>query len=59
MHKKNGMAFSKRDGLKMKRSSIGLEKNHTVAICNYCFKDVSVLNYCANNTCFHSDHIEN
>ena len=35
-------AFSKRDGLNMNGSSIELEKNDTVAICNYCFKDVSV-----------------
>ena len=38
------IAFSKRDGLKMDGSSIGLGKNDTVAICNYCSKDVSVAN---------------
>ena len=34
--------FSKQDGLKMNGSSVGLEKNGTVAICNYCFKHVIV-----------------
>ena len=38
------IAFSKRDGLKMNGSSIGLGKNDTVAICNYCSKDVNVTN---------------
>ena len=38
------IAFSKRDGLKINGSSIGLGKNVTVAICNSCFKDVSVAN---------------
>ena len=38
------IAFSKRDGLKMNGSSIGLGKNDTVAICNYCSKDLNVTN---------------
>ena len=38
------IAFSKRDGLKMNGSSTGLGKNDTVAICNYCSKDVNVTN---------------
>ena len=38
------IAFSKRDDLKMNGSSTGLGKNDTVAICNYCSKDVNVTN---------------
>ena len=38
------MVFCKLDDLKMNGSSIGLGKNDTVAICNYCSKDVSVAN---------------
>ena len=38
------ITFSKRDGLKINGSSIGLGKNDTVAICSYCSKDVSVAN---------------
>ena len=34
--------FSKRDGLKINGSSIGSGKNDTVAIRNYCSKDLSV-----------------
>ena len=37
-------AFSKQDGLKTSGSSIGLGKNGTVAISNYCSEDVSVAN---------------
>ena len=37
-------AFSKRAGLKMNDSSIGLGKNDTVAMCSYCSKDVSIAN---------------
>ena len=44
------IVFSKRDGLNMNGSSIGLGKNDSVAICNYCSKDVSVANM-EENTC--------
>ena len=36
------IAFSKQNVLSMNGLSIGLGKNDTVAICNYCSKEVSV-----------------
>ena len=38
------IAFSKRDGLKMNGSSIGLGKKKKNAKCSYCSKNISVTN---------------
>ena len=38
------IVISNRDDSKMNGSGIGLGKNGTVATCNYCSKDVSVIN---------------